>query len=137
MSSVLFSSLLDYVKNIWLQVHHTTHTIFAIYKRDLRLIFSWWFTLVATISLIILPSLYAWFNIKAWRDPYSNTQWIKVAVVNQDQWTIFEDNYINVWEKMVEELRNDDNMWRTFVSQKNAEHWVEYGDYYAAIIIST
>ncbi|MDK7194670.1 YhgE/Pip domain-containing protein, partial [Lactobacillus gasseri] len=36
-------------------------------------------------GLAILPSFYAWFNLWAMWDPYSKTDHIKVAVVNEDQ----------------------------------------------------
>lgn len=37
------------------------------------------------IGILILPSLYAWFNIYACWDPYGNTDNIKVAVANVDK----------------------------------------------------
>ena len=58
--------------------------IFKIYKNDLKDIFTNKVLLVIIIGLCILPSLYAWFNIKASWDPYGNTGNISVAVINED-----------------------------------------------------
>lgn len=46
--------------------------------------------LILIIGLAILPSFYAWFNIKASWDPYSNTQGIKIGVVSDDAGTEVE-----------------------------------------------
>ena len=45
-----------------------------IFKRDLKKISTNWVALVVVIALIILPALYAWFNVKAMWDPYRNGQ---------------------------------------------------------------
>ena len=56
--------------------------IIDIYAQDIKDIFTNYAMLIVVISLCILPSLYAWFNIKASWDPYGNTGNIPVAVVN-------------------------------------------------------
>ena len=58
--------------------------VLKIYKKDIRTILTNSSVAIITIGLVILPSLYAWFNIKASWDPYGNTNGIKVAVVNED-----------------------------------------------------
>ena len=61
----------------------------AIYKRDLEAIFKNYAAFVVILALCILPSLYAWFNIKASWDPYSEaaTKGVKIGVVNEDKGT--------------------------------------------------
>ena len=49
-----------------------------IFKRDLKKVLTNWVALVVVIALIILPALYAWFNVKAMWDPYGNTRGIKI-----------------------------------------------------------
>ena len=39
--------------------------IWRIYKTDLRNVAKHWAAIVIVLGLMILPSLYAWFNIKA------------------------------------------------------------------------
>ncbi|MCD3291980.1 hypothetical protein G8V30_13460, partial [Clostridium botulinum C/D] len=63
---------------------------FKIYKRDINKVVTNWVALVIITGLMILPSLYAWFNIKSSWDPYSNTNGIAVAVVNKDNGANFK-----------------------------------------------
>ena len=79
--------------------------IFKIYKRDLKDIFTNKILLVVIIGLAFLPSLYAWFNIKASWDPYGNTKNISVAVVNNDKGTIIRDKKINMGDELIEKLK--------------------------------
>ena len=44
----------------------------------------------------ILPSLYAWFNIKASWDPYGNTGNISVAVINEDSGAEIMNKKVNI-----------------------------------------
>ncbi|MHC1750556.1 MAG: YhgE/Pip domain-containing protein [Cellulosilyticaceae bacterium] len=72
------------------------HFIWSNYKQDLKNIFTNAITLITVIGLVLLPSLYAWFNIAANWDPYSATKGIKVAVVNLDQGSTVGDKPINL-----------------------------------------
>lgn len=60
------------------------HTIFTIFKRDVRNISTNWVAAIIIGGLIFLPSLYAWLNVYASSDPYSRTDKLPVAVVNED-----------------------------------------------------
>lgn len=109
--------------------------IFAIFKRDIKSIRTNWVALVVILGLIILPSLYAWFNIKASWDPYGNTNGIKVAIVNEDKGDILKDEKINVGQKLIEQLKDNKNLGWQFVSKEHGEAGVKNGEYYATIII--
>ncbi|APQ98329.1 YhgE/Pip domain-containing protein [Clostridium botulinum] len=109
--------------------------IFKIYKRDLRNIITNWVAIVVMLGLMILPSLYAWFNIKSSWDPYSNTKSISVAVVNKDKAAFFKGQSINVGEELINKLKINKNIGWKFVDEKEAENGVKYGKYYASIII--
>ncbi|MFV3011737.1 YhgE/Pip domain-containing protein [Clostridium botulinum] len=109
--------------------------IFKIYKRDLQNIITNWVAIVVMLGLMILPSLYAWFNIKSSWDPYSNTKSISVAVVNKDKAAFFKGQSINVGEELVNKLKINKNIGWKFVDEKEAENGVKYGKYYASIII--
>ena len=39
---------------------------------------------IVSMGLVLVPALYAWFNIAASWDPYGNTKALKVAVANTD-----------------------------------------------------
>lgn len=91
--------------------------------------------LVLIAGLAILPSFYAWFNLEATWDPYSNTDQIKIAVVNEDEGDVVKDKKINVGNKIEETLRKDDHFdWR-FMSREKADQDLRMGKYYAAIYI--
>lgn len=87
------------------------------------------------VALMILPSLYAWFNLKASWDPYSNTSDIAIAVTNEDAGTMIRGSEINVGDQIEENLKNNDGLGWTFVSKQAADEGVRHGDYYASIYI--
>ena len=71
-------------------------------------------------GLAILPSFYAWFNLWAMWDPYSNTGHIKVAVVNEDQGDKIRGKKINVGNTLEDTLKNNDKFDWQFVSREKA-----------------
>ena len=109
--------------------------IFKIFIRDLKSIVSNWVALVIIIGLMILPSLYAWFNIRASWDPYGNTGGIKVAIVNNDKGGSLQDKFISVGDELVNKLKDNTNLGWEFVSEEEGNTGVERGIYYATIII--
>ncbi|NFE82200.1 YhgE/Pip domain-containing protein [Clostridium sporogenes] len=109
--------------------------IFKIYRRDLQNIITNWVTIVVMLGLMILPSLYAWFNIKSSWDPYANTKSISVAVVNKDKAAVFKGQSINVGQELVNKLKINKNIGWKFVDEKEAEKGVKYGKYYASVMI--
>ena len=111
--------------------------IFKIFFSDCKKIFSNRVAVLIIIAICILPSLYARFYLKSSRDPYGNTRWLKVAIVNNDQWTLFEGSYLNIWNEIVEELKQDDNIWWVFVDEEVAAEWTRLWNYYANIVIET
>lgn len=109
--------------------------IFKIYKRDLADIFTNKVLLVIIVGLAFLPSLYAWFNIKASWDPYGSTKNISVAVVNKDDGATIQDEKVNIGDEVVEKLKDNKNLGWKFVDEKEALKGVNKGTYYAAIEI--
>jgi len=109
--------------------------IFRIYIRDLQNIITNWVAIVVMLGLMILPSLYAWFNIESSWDPYANTKSISVAVVNKDKAAVFKGQSINVGQELVNKLKINKNIGWKFVDEKEAEKGVKYGKYYASIMI--
>lgn len=110
--------------------------IIEIFKDDLKDVYSNKALIIVLIGLTILPSLYAWFNIKASWDPYGNTSNIRVAVVNNDNGTTLFDKDLNVGDKLVDELKQNKSLGWTFVNSKEAKEGVETGKYYASIEIT-
>src|SRR5699024_6764524 len=81
------------------------------------------------------PALYAWFNLGAAWDPYANTEGIKIAVVNEDEGTEVEDEYLNIGDLLAENLADNHELGWEFTSRQEAEDGVKNGDYYAGIYI--
>ncbi len=109
--------------------------IFRIYKHDLKDIFTNKVLLVIILGLCILPSLYAWFNIKASWDPYGNTGNISVAVVNKDSGAKVMDKKVNIGDELIKKLKTNKNLGWQFVDSKKALEGVNNGTYYAYIEI--
>ncbi|MEF9992181.1 MAG: YhgE/Pip domain-containing protein [Romboutsia sp.] len=109
--------------------------IFKIYKKDLKDIFTNSALLIVIIGLSILPSLYAWFNIKASWDPYGSTCNISVAVVNKDLGGNIFDKNVNIGDQLVDKLHKNSSLGWNFVDEKIANKGVENGSYYASIEI--
>ncbi|KHF38913.1 YhgE/Pip domain-containing protein [Halalkalibacter okhensis] len=110
--------------------------IWSIFKQDLLNIKRVPLVGILLIGLSILPATYAWFNLNAAWDPYGNTVGIQVAVVNEDQGTELEGEYINIGEELIENLAKNKNLGWRFVSREDAEKGVKHGDYYSGIYIN-
>lgn len=110
-------------------------TIWQIYKRDIKNIFSNATALIIIIGICILPSLYAWFNIYACWDPYGNTGNLKVAVVNHDKGGTLQGKEINIGDDIVKSLKENKAIGWTFVDSKEADYGLTHDLYYALIEI--
>lgn len=102
---------------------------------DIRSIFTNWVAAVLIGGLTLLPSLYAWFNIEASWDPYSQTDQLPVGIVNEDAGAVVRDKDIHIGDDIVKELKKNDDMDWHFDDRKDAMDKVEYGDYFAVIVI--
>ncbi|MED3655175.1 YhgE/Pip domain-containing protein [Heyndrickxia sporothermodurans] len=109
--------------------------VFQIYKNDWVNVFKTPIALFLIIALMILPSLYAWFNLKASWDPYGNTSHIPIAVTNADEGAVLRDKNIDVGKEIVNTLKKNNALGWTFVSEEKAANGLEHGDYYATIYI--
>nr|WP_232350352.1 YhgE/Pip domain-containing protein [Bifidobacterium sp. W8112] len=109
----------------------------AIFRRDLWRILRNPVALVVTIGVAVLPSLYAWFNIMALWDPYSNVKNLPVAVVSMDRGAqSAETGRINAGRSVIQELRGNDSLgWKFMDDDQRAIDEVHSGKCYAAIII--
>ncbi|MDZ5254788.1 YhgE/Pip domain-containing protein [Clostridium sp. LIBA-8841] len=109
--------------------------IFKIFRRDLRNIRKNPAALAIVIGLCIIPSLYAWINIKACWDPYVNTGNLPVAVVNNDKGAVVNGKEANVGNEIIDELKKDNNIGWQFVDSWQGNYGLNEGKYYAMIEI--
>lgn len=108
---------------------------FRIFRRDMKRLLRSPAAVLVMIGVCIIPSLYAWFNIAANIDPYSNTSGIKVAVANNDKDATSNDLTINAGNEIIKNLKENDQLGWTFTDEENAVEGVKSGKYYAAIVI--
>ncbi|HHZ05771.1 MAG TPA: YhgE/Pip domain-containing protein [Clostridiales bacterium] len=110
--------------------------IFSIFNNDIKKIATNIIAFIIIIGLTILPALYAWFNIAANWDPYSNTGGLSVAVCNLDEGYDVKTISINCGGEIVTNLKQNTQMGWTFVdAEDEALSGVANGKYYAAVVI--
>ena len=68
--------------------------------------------MIVVIGVLVVPCLYAWFNIAASWDPYNNTGNLKVAVASVDEGYTGSliPLEINVGEQVISALRENTQM---------------------------
>ena len=110
--------------------------VLQILRRDFKRLLTVPAAWVIMIGLIIIPPMYAWFNIYGFWDPYGNTNGVKVAVANMDQGT---DNAllgkVNLGKQIEDTLKDNDQLGWRFMGKAKAMEAVQSGDCYAAIVI--
>lgn len=107
----------------------------SIFMTDVKNISHNWVAAVLIGGLIFLPSLYAWFNIYATWDPYGKTSQLPVAVVNEDVGADVRGKHIDVGVQLVDTLKGNRDMDWQFTTRSKAMERIEYGDYFAVLII--
>lgn len=116
---------------------HPIVNVFKIFIEDQRNLFRSVIGIVVAMGLVIVPSMYAWFNIAASWDPYGNTSKLRVAVANTDK-GYSSDLFsvpVNMGNNVESSLRKNTKLDWQFVSKKKAIDGVHSGSYYAAIVI--
>ena len=112
-------------------------TVIELYKQDIKTICKNWAAILVVVALCILPSLYAWFNIKACWDPYdpSATSNIKVAVVNQDEGSTLNGEEINLGDQIVAQLKTNKTLGWQFLDEQQANEELENEKIFAMVTI--
>ena len=80
--------------------------------------------------------MYSWVNIAAFRDPYGNTENIKVAVVNEDKGANNDlTGHVDVGKQVVDKLQDNHQLGWQFLGADEADKALHEGDVYAAVTI--
>lgn len=113
------------------------YNIIKLFNQDLKRMMTHYSALIVILALCLLPSLYAWFNIGASWDPYSEkaTSGIKIGVVNKDKGTEFDGEPLNLGNQVIDELKVNHLLGWQFVSEEESLYNLENGKYYAMITI--
>ena len=80
-----------------------------LYLLDWKRIFKNPIATLLIIAIMIIPSLYAWFNIKALWDPYGNTGELPIAVYSADKPAEFQGKEVAIGEQVIESLHKINN----------------------------
>lgn len=108
----------------------------CVWKRDCVRLFKAPAALVVVVFLIVLPSLYAWFNVYGFMDPYGNTGNMRVCVVNEDKGAYTQTTgKLDIGSQIVETLHGNDQLGWTFTDRATAMDEVKSGRAYAAFVI--
>lgn len=112
-------------------------TILRIFKHDIKQIFSNVVTVIIVLGLVLLPSIFSWYNVLACWDVFNNTDNLKVAVANSDEG--YQSDLvplkINLGDQVQNALLEDKEMEWVFTSEEDAIEGARSGEYYAAVVI--
>ena len=108
-----------------------------IVRSDFKSLFANVMSAIIVVGLVVMPSIFAWYNVIACWNVFDNTGNLTVAVANVD------DGYeselvplrVNVGERVVSALRANDEIDWTFTDEEDAVDGARSGRYYAAVVI--
>ena len=113
------------------------HNIGRIFVSDLKRIMANAITAIITVGLVLLPSVFAWYNIIACWDVFDHTGDIKVAVANADAGykSDLVPIEINIGDQVISSLRANEDIDWIVTDAEDAISGAESGKYYAAVVI--
>lgn len=104
---------------------------------DMKRIFSNLVTGLIILGLVLLPSIFSWYNVLACWDVFQNTDNLKVAVANNDEG--YQSDLVplkvNMGEQVASSLRANGQMDWVFTDEDDAIDGAKSGKYYAAVVI--
>lgn len=104
-------------------------------KNEWKNLFKSKFLIIALIAVITIPTIYTTLFLGSMWDPYGKVSDLPVAVVNNDIPTTYNDKDINIGEKLVDKLKDNDSLSFNFVDSETASKGLEDGTYYMVINI--
>lgn len=109
---------------------------FKLFKLDWQRIFKNPIATFLIIALMIIPSLYAWFNIKALWDPYANTGELPIAVYSDDKAASFQGKEVDIGKEVLKNLHENKQLgWKFVDSKEELDKGVKSGKYFAGIYL--
>lgn len=110
--------------------------VLRVLKRDVLRLLKVPPALVVVVALLVLPSVYTWYNVAGFWNPYDNTGNLRVCVVNEDAGGSSElTGELHVGDMIVEELHANTQLDWTFVGRDEAMDELESGKSYAVFVI--
>ncbi len=111
--------------------------IWHLFANDLKRLSKNTVTIIAVLGLVILPSLFSWYNLLACWNVFDNTGNLKVAVANTDAGykSDLAPIEVNIGERVVSALRANDQLNFIITDEEDAIDGARSGRYYAAVVI--
>ena len=110
--------------------------ILRVFKRDVLRLLKVPPALVVVLALLVLPSVYTWYNVVGFWNPYDNTGNLRVCVVNEDTGASSDlTGELHVGDMIVEELHENTQLDWVFVDRATAMDELDAGKSYAAFVI--
>ncbi len=111
--------------------------IWQLFVNDMKRIFGNLVTGLIILGLVLLPSIFSWYNVLACWDVFHNTGNLKVAVVNNDEG--YQSDLVplkvNMGEQVSTSLLANNQMDWILTDEDDAMDGAKSGKYYAAVVI--
>ena len=111
--------------------------VIRIVRSDFKRLFANAMSVIIVIGLVVMPSIFAWYNVIACWNVFDNTGNLTVAVANTDEG--YQSDLIplriNIGDQVVSALRANDQIDWQFTDENDAIDGARSGRYYAAVVI--
>ncbi|MEW9502409.1 YhgE/Pip family protein [Jeotgalibacillus marinus] len=91
--------------------------------------------IIPVIAILFIPILYSGTFLWAFWDPYEQMDRLPVAVVNEDQGVVYNDEELHVGNDLVDQLEDNEGFAWDFVDKSVGEKGLENREYYMMIEI--
>ena len=110
--------------------------VLRILKRDFLRLLKAPAAIVVILALLVLPSIYTWYNVLGFWNPYDETGNLNVYVVNEDEGAQTEaTGFLNVGDRIVEALMENDQLNWIEADRDTAMDDLSSGEAYAVFVI--
>ncbi|MFR1166397.1 MAG: YhgE/Pip family protein [Adlercreutzia equolifaciens] len=113
------------------------NNVWRLFRFDLGRLKANVMSIIITLGLVLVPSLFAWYNIIACWNVFDNTGNLTVAVANTDEG--YQSDLIplriNIGDQVVSALRANDQIDWHITDEEDAIDGAKSGRYYAAVVI--
>lgn len=111
--------------------------VWHILRDDCRRLFANVVSVIITAGLVVMPSIFAWYNVIACWNVFDNTGNLQVAVANADEGykSDLVPLRVNVGDQVVSALRANDQIDWVITTPDDAVDGARSGRYYAAVVI--
>lgn len=90
---------------------------------------------LSLIVMFVMPVLYCGLLLYAFWDPYGQLEELPVAIVNEDQGTVYEDKTLTLGDDLVDNLLESSNFKYIPVTAEEAEEMLRKGEAYISLAI--